>query len=158
MEGEKLRFFRAAGEAPLGDARPREPVLKCCSQMGRHRLSCQDSTCQWATGEKKDRPACFSQHSSKLWTPELRSNPREGAGVARLKTPGRAEAQGWEKRAAGSETVLIKNITDYFPSCRLMSHLPCFQWLPKQTRRDLKETSSLSYSSGVRSWPQASVG
>lgn len=59
---------------------------------------------------RTSQPACFSQHSSKLWTPELGSNPRVGAGVARLKTPGRAEVQDWEKRAAESETVLIKNI------------------------------------------------
>ena len=86
--------------APLGDAWPREPVLECCSRTGRHRPSCQDSTCQCAGGEKKERPACCSQHSSKLWTPELRSNPRWGAGVARLKTPGRAEVQACEKLAS----------------------------------------------------------
>ena len=67
MSGRCQDPQRTCGQLLLVDGLPQAGLPRLHLAMG--------------SGEKKDWPASFSQHISKLWTPELRPNPRVWTGA-----------------------------------------------------------------------------
>ena len=172
VEGEKLRFSRAGGEA--GGWRERSSPFLCTSGRCPTQRTCAQVLLpdgppqavlprlhlpmgRWG----KEGPASLPASPNIALNSGLQNlGQTQGWGRGgETENPRESWGSGLGEKGRRVRNCLNKKYScDYFPSCGLTSHLQCFQWLPKEITRDLKEMSSLSYSSGVRSWPQASVG